>query len=323
MSLGITAAGWAAIGAVGSVGASVYNAKKARDQAAAMGGPGGGQVDIDYLDKRARGIAQQNAQDSDALERAMSPEVNQLRHDSTNQVLQQMNPSGADEWSQNKIMGLSNSNVAGANTPLLRAAIDKARSNLALGGGLDRGTQNEVTRRGLATAGTVGGGSGLGLGRDVVARDLGLSSLGLERQRLMDASLLGGQELALSAQDTNTAFNNRANQANAISLMQNLQRDQFGRAMGAAQFSQAIPKPVVGLDPGSVVDLSVGNANNAQAARAQQANISGAQSQNWGQLAGALGGYALMNYNNSGAQTTPMPYNNTQRPNPNYVGYTG
>ena len=257
-----------------------------------------GQVDIDALDARARQIAQQNAADSAALEQAMTPEVPRLRQDANNQILSQMNPSGFDEFSQNQLLGLAQSSVGGTQTPLLRAAIAKAKADLAQGGRLSPELQNLVARQGLAKAGTVAPG-GLGMGRDIVARDLGLTSLDLERQRLTAASQLGGQELAMESQDANTSFNNRANILNAVNMLQGVQGNQFQRALAAGQYGQSIRPPVVGLDPGSVVDLTTGNATNRSAGLASQANIYGAQAQGYGQLAGQALGYGLLSYNNS------------------------
>lgn len=311
---------WAAI-AVGGAGLvmSGVQANKARKEAA--GAAQASQVDINALDARARQIAQQNAADSAALEQAMTPEVPALRTDANNQIRSQMNPSGFDQFGQEQLGGLIANQVGSAQTPLLRAAIAKAKADLAMGGQLSPDVQNAVTRRGLATAGTVGG--GLGLGRDIVARDLGLTSMDLERQRLAAASQLGGQELALAGQDASTAFNNRTSILNAVTGLQGIQNNQFSRALAAGQYGQSIRPPVVGLDPGSVVDLTVGNANNASAARANQANIYGAQSNNWMNTAGQLFGAGLMAYNNSGTPTTPIAQNTSQRPNNNVVGFYG
>jgi hypothetical protein len=310
-SLAVIAGGSALYGA--------YSANKANQ--IAKGAAGASQVDIGALDQRARQIAQQNAADSAALEQAMTPEVPQLRTDANNQILQQMNPSGWDEYSQGQLTQLGQNQVGPAQTPLLRAAIAKAKADLAMGGRLGADQQNQVTRSALAKAGTVAPGQ-LGTGRDLVARDLGLTSMDVERQRLAAASQLGGQEMALEGLNANTAFNNRSSQINAVQMLQQLQGNQFQRALAAGQYGQSIRPPVVGLDPGSVVDLTVGNANNRSAALANSANIAGQQGQNWMQFGGQLGG-ALLAYNNSGAATNPNGayYNNTARPNNNTVGF--
>jgi hypothetical protein len=102
----------------------------------------------------------------------------------------------------------------------------------------------------------------------------------------------------MESQDANTAFNNRANLLNAINSLQGVQGNQFNRALAAGQYGQSIRPPVVGLDPGSVVDLTTGNASNRSAGLASQANIYGAQAQGYGQLAGQAFGAGLLAYNN-------------------------
>jgi hypothetical protein len=295
---------WFAGSAVVSAGIGAYQQNKSSKMAAKAAQ--GGQVDIDALDARARQIAHQNAQDSAELERRMTPEVAQGRTDANNQVFSQMNPSGFDEYSQRQLMGVAGNQVGGPQTPLLQAAIAKAKADLALGGRMSADTRNAVTRSSLAKAGSVAPGT-LGLGRDINARDLGLTSLDLERNRLQAASQLGGQELQLENSNIGTQFNNRSSILNAVSMLGQVQNNQFNRAMGAAQYGQSIQRPVVGLDPGSVVDLTVGNSNNSQAAAAAAANQKGQSAQNWMNMAGQLGGAAMMNYQPSGG-SQKVPY---------------
>lgn len=296
-TIGLGAVGFAALaGSALTAGASVYNASQAR-RAAGQAGQSS-QVDIDALDAKARQIAQQNATDSAALEQAMTPEVPALRTAANQGVLGGLGTTATDDYTRGLLSNLAEHKVGNAQTPLLQAAIAKAKADLAQGGRLNDETQNAVTRAALAKAGTVAPG-GLGLGRDITARDLGLTSLQLEQQRLANASQLGGQELQLGQLDTNTAFNNNANLLNAVQLLNAGQSNQFNRNLAAAQYGQSIRPPVVGLDPSSVVNLSVGNANALGASQANQANIYGQQSQNWGNLAGQFAGQALLNYNNS------------------------
>lgn len=297
---------WGAV-IVGGAGLAMGAVQQNKASKAAKSAAAASQVDIGALDQRARQIAQQNAIDSRALEQAMTPEVPQLRTDANNQILQQMNPSGVDDYSRNQLSQLGQNPVGPADTPLLRAAIAKAKADLGMGGRLGADTQNAVTRQGLARAGTVAPG-GLGMGRDIVARDLGLTSMDVERQRLQAASQLGGQEMALAGLDANTAFNNRSSQLNAVQLLQSLQGNQFQRALAAGQYGQSIRPPVVGLDPGSVVDLTVGNSNSAGAAAANQANIYGQQSNNWMNFGGQMAGNALLRYNSSPSGGV-KPYN--------------
>lgn len=285
----------AIIGGVISAGAGVYN--QSRASSAARAAAKSSQVDINNLDQITRRIALQNAQESAALERAMTPEVPELRQKANQGVIDGLGTSAEDTYLNKLLTGFAEkSEVQNGRSPLLMAAIAKARADLAQGGKLSGDTQNSVTRQGLARAGTAGG--GLGLGRDVVARDLGLTSLGLEDQRLKMASQLGGQELEMNKYDTNTSFNNRASILNASSLLQQLQGNKFNRNLAAAQYGQSIRPPTVGLDPSAVANITVGNSNAAGAADANRANIYGQQGQNYMNLAGQLGGAALMAYNN-------------------------
>lgn len=289
----------AAASAYGSI-SQANSAKKAADAAGRAG-----QVDIDALDAKTREIALRNAQESKALEDAMTPEVGQLRTRANQGVLSSLDDNSM-AGAESLLKGSIGKDVAGrVRTPLLEAAIAKARENLGLGGKLDIDTQNAVTRRGLATAASVGGG-GLGLGRDVVARDLGLTSLQLQQQRLNDASKIGAQEFGVEQENNNTLFNNSANVLNQIQLLRAIQDGKFGRNLAAAQYGQSIAPPVVGLDPASAGNIMVGNANNAQAALANKANISGQQSSNYANLAGNALGYGLLQYNKSNPYQPPV-----------------
>lgn len=285
------------IGALASAYSSNKAAQATKDAAKSS------QVDISALDAKTREIALRNAQDSAALERMMTPEVPELRTAANNSVLRGLSDNSMDGASA-LLNGSLGQDVAGpVSTPLLQAAIAKAKANLELGGKIDADTQNAVTRKGLANAAQVGGG-GLGLGRDVVARDLGLTSLQLQQQRLEDAGRLGAQELGIGQENNNTAFNNSANLLNRIQLLRAISDGTFGRGISAAQYGQSIQQPIVGLDPSAVANIAVGNANNQGAASANQANIYGAQSSNYANLAGNALGYGLLNYNRSTPTTT-------------------
>ncbi len=300
------------LGGISAIGGLVQGnqAKKAAQGAAAAS-----QVDIDALDAKTREIARRNAIESAELERQLTPEVAELRTNATKGVLAGL----GDTSTENAKAWLGDFggnqegrvNVAAAQSPLLRAAIAKAKADLALGGRLDADTANETTRGALARAGGVGG--GVGIARDITARDLGLTSMGLQQQRLQNA-LAGGQaEQALEQGIADTGFRNvAANQdiaafnANSIldkiNLLKALSDSDYARNLSAAQFGQSIQQPVVGLDPGSVADVVTGNAYNTSAALSNQANIAGKQSQGLLNLAGQFGQMGLMNYNQPQAQ---------------------
>jgi hypothetical protein len=285
----------AAIAASGAAAYSSISQANAAKKAAAAAGQQS-QVDTTQLNTQTSDLARKNAQDSAALEKQMTPEVPALRTQS-NQALLNYGNQDVPGLSQSR-SALINGMNGSLNTPLLNAAIAKAQSDLALGGNLSVDAQNLATRKALATAGTVGGG-GLGLGRDLVARDLGLTSMQVEQQRLQNASQLGGQELGLG-----TA--NATNLLNHINLLNQINQGQFGNTLATAQYAEGIQRPIVGLDPGSAANIAVGNANAAGAAQANQANVNGAASRNYANLAGqAFGGLLAYNQNK-----------------PTYTGYT-
>lgn len=289
----------AAIAAVGVVGGAVISADASRKaQHSAEDAANASKVDINALDEQTRQIALKNAQDSAELERQLTPEVPTLRTNSNNAVLRGLQEDPSIAAAKSKLMGGLGTPL---NTPLLNEAIAKARSDLALGGKLSQDTQNAVTRNGLATAGTVG--TGLGLGRDIVARDLGLTSQQLEQQRLANAFQGGGLE-------TNLATDNSTNLLNQISLLQSINSNKNSYALGAAQYGNSIQQPVVGLDPTAAANIAVGNSNAASAALSNKANIQGAQGNNYANLAGQIAGAGLMAYSKYGSGNSGSPTNN-------------
>jgi hypothetical protein len=282
---------------VGGIGAAASADSSRKALHAQQDAAKASQVDIDALDQKARDMARKNAFDSRALEQQLTPEVPQLRTASNNALL-----AGINDRSSGPEDILRAQAGTQFNTPLLRAAIEKAQSDLALGGRLSQDTQNAATRKALSTAGTVAPG-GLGLGRDLVARDLGLTSMGVEQQRLQNASQLGGQELDLNQ-------SNATNLLNQLQMLRAFHDSRFSQNLATAQYAQNIAQPVVGLDPSSVVDLTVGNNNANSAALSNTANIRGQQSQNYAGLAGQALGYGLLQYNNSNKNNVYDPYKN-------------
>jgi hypothetical protein len=272
----VAIAGSAILGTV----ASSDQARKARHAAADAAKTA--EIDIDEVDAKTRRIAKQNALDSAELERMLTPEVPELRTAANRAVISGLDGSSSDSYRKILESGLTSTFT----TPLLQEAINKARSDLALGGTLSQDVQNAVTRRGLATAGTVGG--NLGLGRDIVARDLGLTSMDVERQRLATALQAGEAEQGL-------ATDNATNMLNKIQLLNTINGQRQNYALNAAAFGESIQQPIVGLDPASVANMVSGNASNASAAQSNMANIYGQQGQSYmqlgGQLAGAFLGY--------------------------------
>ncbi len=312
----------AAGGAVASADAQRKALHAQQDAAKAATDPNtNGSVDINALDQQARDFAKRNAADSLALENQYNPGASQLRQ----QSLANLNAAGTGSSPEAQALAARIAAQAGTvptgisyDSPLLRDAIAKAQQQLALGGTLDRDTQNLVTRKGLATAGNVGG--NLNLGRDIVARDLGLSSLDLSNQRLANATTLGQQEAALGQGNANLSLQSQLagtnNLFNSANFLQSIDSGDFQKRLALAQFGQNIAQPTSGLDPGSVVNLAVGNSNakaqGLQQAAALQAAGANQKSQLGGQMVGAGLGIASKYFTPTytGAGYT-APVNNT------------
>lgn len=313
----------AAVGGTAVAAKGLSNANKAANAAANAKPP---QVNIAETDALAREAARRNAEESAALEREFNPGAAELRQGSLAALLESLG-SGDSSFIRSYAAGgppaiggapaLSAGNAellariqaqagqpltnAGFDSALTRQAVEQAAADLRLGGELPQDVRNLIARQALAKSGTVTG--GLSLGRDLTARDLGLTSLDLRNQRLRTAAALGGQEAALeqanaamrlgaeqygranllqsqgaldavdarnaqlAAQRDALASSNYFNQAN---LLQNIQSGDFGRLFQAAQLGQNIAQPQSGLDPSTIANLAVGNVN-AQAGQQQQA----------------------------------------------------
>ncbi len=299
MSAAIVAAVVAVGGAAVVANQAHVNSNRATNAAATAASAN--QIDITALDAQTKAAAIQNATDSANLEKQLTPEVPALRTAANTAVLNSLNQGLDPSIAKGQAMLSSNLGVP-LNTPLLNSAIAKAQSDLSLGGRLSTDQQNQATRTGAATAGSVAGpGGGLGLGRDLTARDLGLTSYNVEQQRLQNASTIGGQEL--NQQQDNS--NNLLDQINTLSSIHN---NQFNQQLAAAQYGQSIAPPQVGLDPSAIANLTVANQNVKAGGYTSQANIAGAQSAADYKLAGQALGYGVnilagANSNtNSGAQ---------------------
>lgn len=278
----------AGAGAAAAIGGTVIAAKglsasQKAAEAAANAKPAA--VDIAATDAQARQAALRNAIDSAALEKQFNPGAAELRQGSLESLLAALNAPQTDR--DNLVSRISaqagNPLTVGApqqyDSMLTRQAVQAAADQLALGGQLPQDVRNLVARGALARSGQVTG--GLSLGRDLTTRDLGLTSLDLQRARIAQAAALGQQEASLEAGNAGLRQQNdaarlaaeqfgRTNLLDSASFMQQIASGDFQRALAAAQLGQNIAQPQSGLDPGTVANLAVGNMN-AGAAQAQNA----------------------------------------------------
>lgn len=320
---------WAAAIAVAGVAASAYGANEQGKaaKASAKAAQGGG-VDIASLDQQARDLSKRNAADSAALEAQYNPSVAALREQATSSLLPYTSTNNSiSSTGQTLRSGLYGDFSRAGNAQLqqsglLNDAVARARADLALGGGLDTATRNEISRRSAANAGLVGGG-GLGLGRDLSARDLGISAMQLGNQRLNTAAAIGAQDQAFNNAASQFGLQNTAQRLSTAGLISDLGQQDFNRQFQLAQFGQSIARPETGLDPSSLVNLTVGNQNASNAA-AQNAAAVQAQSANAMMgLGGNLIGTGAGLYANQNRQATKTPTYQPSTVQPTYGGNYG
>ncbi len=284
------------------------------------------QVNPQAVAQQASDQAIQNARSSAALEKELNPLAPQLRNQSLQAVIDSLKGGKYDDSITSGLVDQFHQAPQQASfqdygqSGLSQASQAEAMRQLQLGGKLDQETANQVIRSSAAHAG--GFGSGLGLGRDLSARDLGLTSIGLQQQRLGTAQQFGAAQDAFTAAHANAQNNFGLN--NLQLLLQQLQQRQnlgFGlaglqdsrvnadsqRAFSAAQLGQSIAQPVTGLDPGAIANLAVGNSNAQMAGAQNAAAIKAQQGQGYGQLGGQLFGLGASMYNPYQNQTSTLP----------------
>lgn len=242
---------------VGSLAISAYGAysksqadKKAASTTAA-GSTGGYQpLDISKIIADARSAAETNISTSINLENQYLPGTAALRT-TTNNALQTLgNGTGTGTVAQNSL--LSQIGTSNATNPLLQESANRIMDNLRLGGHLGQDAQSAAVQGALQQGGASGI-SGSGAGRGLVARDLGLTSIGLENQRIGAAQSAGATQAQLAQSDY----------ASRLGLATGAAGQQAQQSGLLASLVDARAYPNAGLDPGSIASLYVGQ-NNAQ-----------------------------------------------------------
>jgi len=223
-------------------------------------------IDPQYLSDAVAAQARRNAFASAALERELEPFTAQARQTAMQQLLGQVEGGmGLGTDVERMLMEAG----AGIDMPelqqseLLNRAREEALRELELGYALPRDVQNLVMR--TAAGRTSGAGTMGSLGRDVAARDLGLTSLDLFDRRMDRAAGLGYQQeqtnIGQQGLAANIAQQNRAMQMQAGGALGNLRQAQQGNLLAANQLLQGIEQPVAGLDPGDLASYMVGDVN--------------------------------------------------------------
>jgi len=221
------------------------NRKAGKEAAAAIES---GRIDPNEVSRLTREQGIQNLRDSIDIESELTPENQQVRRGATRALL----PLIGDQGTTEQIAGVEGQIDEGGDagqSDLLTESIAEARRQLALGGSLDSETRNAVTRRAVARGGNTG------KGQFLVPRDLGLTSLQLQQQRLNQGGTFG----RLDQTRRQSSFDNLSN-------LRRLREDLLGnrqqRGLQLANFGQsALAPPDIGLSAGDFGGLFVANQN--------------------------------------------------------------
>lgn len=191
--------------------------------------------------------------------------------------------------------------ASAVNNPLTLSSLSSILQSLNRGGKLDPDVQAQAVQAALQKAGAAGI-SGSGAGRGLVARDLGLTSLGLLQQR---------QNQALQA---GSAYGSLALQGQGLQLQDYLGRlqgtnqavgQQMQYGLGLGNLMAATPYPNSGLGPGQVTSLAIGANQQANAiAQQNQANYMSA----FNTVAGYVGGGGLNGLFKTNAASPAVDY---------------
>lgn len=232
-------------------------------------------LDLAELDRLIGNQAETNILRSREFEQKYDPATAALRSLYPQRVLEM--------FGDNSLTGLTNEALAAFGDtvgqdigndiqvdPTFLAALAAAQQELDLGGSLPQEIQNLVSRNAAERAGAAGT-LGSGLGRDVAARDLGLTAMNLKNQRIANAANMGAQATNLNqvvnAFNANLANTNRANRASTLSFLEGLGSSRRNEAANLALSEQ----PMAGLDPASFANLYVSDINALRDLRQQQA----------------------------------------------------
>lgn len=256
-------------------------------------------IDIAKVIADARTAASTNLQQSMALEQQYFPRTSNLRAVNDQSLLDLAQGRTAGFQARDNL--ISSVGTSRSSNPLLDAASESILGQLRLGGTLGKDVQAQAMQAALEKGGQAGI-SGSGAGRGLVARDLGLTSLGVLNQRQKAAQDAGVQTATLSLQD----YLGRLNAASGAAGQDSQ------RATLLSQLVEGRALPESGLSPSAIANLYVGNTNAANQTATNNAQIAAYQNtQNLNALLGLgttvasmTGGKPLINIGGTKAEPT-------------------
>lgn len=228
-------------------------------------------LDIAKIITDARTNAAQNYADSFALEQKYNPGQAALRNTTNTALSNLASGNTPGQFALGSLLdqaGTSKVDVSGVGSgsinPLLAESSNRILTNLRMGGALGADLQAQTVKAALEKGGAAGI-SGSGAARGLVARDLGLTSLGLEKDRIAQAQAAGTTQAQLGFQGQQLQLNAQSLQLQdflqRMGLVQTAAGADAQRAGLLASIVDSRPLPSAGLDPGSIASLYVGGSN--------------------------------------------------------------
>lgn len=260
--------GSAVIGATGSMYTANKNAK-------ALKGAQGQPLDISKIIADARTSASENLANSINLENTFRPGTAALRTATDNSLGNLSTGNTAGFQARDSLLStISDPRVtATGSNPLLEASAASILDNLKLGGALGRDVQQQTVKAALEKGGMAGI-SGSGAGRGLVARDVGLTSLGLLQQRQTQAMGAGATLEGLKIQAQQARLNDFLGRLGAAGTAAGQDAQRTG-LLASIVDARALPES--GLSPGALANLYVGDKNAQDQQRMDFASASAAR----------------------------------------------
>lgn len=257
-----------------ATGYSAYSASQASKKATkAMLGA---QVDPDKVARDTREQSLANIRASLAAEQEFTPENARFRQASVGALMPLLNMNAQGDMTGEVTEDIEAGGTA-EQSELLTESIAEARRQLEQGGNLDPATRNEIARRSIASGGNTG------RARFLLPRDLGISSLQLQTDRLERGGRFGQVEQNRFQQSFENLNRLRELRSSLAGSAQN-------RGLQLASFGQSLQAPQIGLDPGEYAGLFTQNQNIASQAAATRAQLDAQNAQNLASNVAFLGG---------------------------------
>lgn len=260
---------WVMVGvtAASAVGSAVQGNQARKAAAGAAPKP----IDIAKIIADARENAAANYANSFALERQYNPQSAELRTAANNGLSNLATGNTAGFQARDSLLSqLGSSQIMSTGTnPLLEASAASILDNLKLGGALGRDVQQQTVKAALEKGGMAGI-SGSGAARGLVARDIGLTSLGLLQQRQGQALQAGSTLEGIKMQSDQLRLQDFLGR---IGAAQGAASQDTQRAGLLAQIMDARALPESGLSPGALANLYVGDKNVQDQSRMDQAAL--------------------------------------------------